>query len=134
MDNPRPAIELTLKMTGLFWRGRKNAECVEVRRNHVKAAELPQPFDGSSILQLSDLHCEMSVRAMRRVAEHLTTLNYDVCVLTGDYRAETFGPFQAALDIIGELRPQIRAPVYGVLGNHDSIRMLPGLERWISEC
>lgn len=123
------AIELTLKMTGLFWRGRKNAERIEVRRNHVKTAELPYAFDGFSILQLSDLHCEMSVGAMRRVAEHLATLSYDICVLTGDYRAETFGPFQAALDIIGELRPHIRGPVYGVLGNHDLIRMLPGLER-----
>jgi predicted MPP superfamily phosphohydrolase len=116
-------------MTGLFWRGRRNAERVEVRHNHVKTAELPEAFDGFAILQLSDLHCEMSVGAMRWVAEHLATLSYDVCVLTGDYRAETSGPFQATLDMIAELRPHVRAPVYGVLGNHDTIRMLPGLEQ-----
>ena len=123
------AIELTLKTTGLFWRGRRNAERVEVRHNHVEAVELPTAFDGFTILQLSDLHCEMSVAAMRRMARHLETLSYDLCVLTGDYCAKTFGAFQAALDLIGELRPQIRSSVYGVLGNHDSIRMLTGLER-----
>jgi predicted MPP superfamily phosphohydrolase len=122
-------IELTLRITGLFWRGRKNAEQVVVRHNHVAATELPPPFEGFSILQLSDLHCDMSREAMQRVAEHLETLRYDVCVLTGDYRAKTFGPFEAALGILGELRPRIHDPVYGVLGNHDSIRMLPDLER-----
>jgi uncharacterized protein len=123
------AIELTLKATGLFWRGRRNAARVDVRQNHVAAPALPTAFEGFSILQLSDLHCDMSVTAIQRVAEHLETLRYDVCVLTGDYRAETFGPSEAALDILGELRPRIRGPVFGVLGNHDSIRMLPALER-----
>jgi hypothetical protein len=123
------AIELTLKVTGLFWRGRRNAARIDVRQNHVAAPALPTTFEGFSILQLSDLHCDMSVTAIQRVAEHLETLRYDVCVLTGDYRAETFGPSEAALDILGELRPCIRGPVFGVLGNHDSIRMLPALEQ-----
>ena len=123
------AIEYTLKMTGLFWRGRRNAERVVVRRNHVKASELPDTFDGFSILHLSDLHCDMSLRAMQRVADLVRTLSYEVCVLTGDYRGGTFGPFQAALATIAELRAQIRGPVYGVLGNHDSIRMVPKLEK-----
>lgn len=122
-------IELTLKITGLFWRGCRNAERVEVRQNHIETAELPPAFDGFVILQLSDLHCDMSVAALRRVAEHLETLRYDVCVLTGDYRAETFGPSEAALRILAEVRPRIQDPMYGVLGNHDSIRMLPALER-----
>jgi predicted MPP superfamily phosphohydrolase len=123
------AIELTLKLAGLFWRGLRNAERVEVRHNHIEATGLPAPFNGLAILQLSDLHCDMSVAAMRHVARNLETLRYDVCVLTGDYRAATFGPSEAALEILGELRPHIRGPVYGVLGNHDSVRMLPALER-----
>jgi uncharacterized protein len=122
------AIECILRMTGLFWRGRRNAERIEVRRNLVKASELPEAFHGFSILHLSDLHCDISRGAMRRLAERLETLSYDVCVLTGDYRGETFGPFETTLAAIAELRPQIRGPVYGILGNHDSIRMLPSLE------
>jgi predicted MPP superfamily phosphohydrolase len=123
------AIEYSLKMTGLFWRGRKNAERVEVRYNHVKARELPDSFNGFSILQLSDLHCDVNERAMQRVGELLATLSYDACVLTGDYRGLTSGPFQRALAIIADLRTLMRNPVYGVLGNHDSIRMVPDLEK-----
>jgi len=123
------AIEYTLKMTGLFWRGCRNAEQVEVRINPVKARGLPHAFDGFSILQLSDLHCDMSEPAMERVGELLPTLSYDICVLTGDFRGATFGPFDAALATIAELRANIRSPVYGVLGNHDSIRMVPSLEK-----
>ena len=33
IENSALAIEYTLKMTGLFWRGRRNAEQVEVRHN-----------------------------------------------------------------------------------------------------
>lgn len=123
------AIEYTLKITGLFRRGCRNAERVEVKINPVKAKALPQAFDGFSILQLSDLHCDMSEPAMRRVADLLPTLSYDVCVLTGDFRGATFGPFQAALGILTELSATMRGPVYGVLGNHDSIRMVPSLEK-----
>jgi len=97
IENSALAIEYALKMTGLFWRGRRNAEQVEVRHNCVKARDLPDAFDGFSILQLSDLHCDMSEPAMRRVAELLPTLRYDIYVLTGDFRGANFGPFDAAL-------------------------------------
>ena len=50
-------------------------------------------------------------------------------MLTGDFRGATFGPFDAALATITDLRANIRSPVYGVLGNHDSIRMVPTLEK-----
>jgi predicted MPP superfamily phosphohydrolase len=124
-----PAIEYSLKVTGLFWRGRRNAERVEVRHNTVQATALPQGFDGFSILQISDLHCDISRPAMQRVAELLPTMSYDICVLTGDFRGAMFGPFGAALAGVADLRANIRGSVYGVLGDHDSIRMVPGLER-----
>jgi predicted MPP superfamily phosphohydrolase len=55
-------------------------------------------------------------------------MDYDVCVLTGDYRGATFGPFDAALEGLARVRARLKGPVYGVLGNHDTIRMVPGLE------
>jgi hypothetical protein len=65
---------------------------------------------------------------MRRLNEILPGMTYDMCVLTGDYRGATFGPFEAALEGLARVRAQLKAPVYGVLGNHDSIRMVPALE------
>jgi transposase len=33
-------------------------------------------------------------------------LQYDICVLTGDYRGKTYGPFEKSLEIIDELQVQ----------------------------
>jgi predicted MPP superfamily phosphohydrolase len=49
-------------------------------------------------------------------------------VLTGDYRFRTFGAQAPAMDALERLRPHLRHPVYAVLGNHDSIRMVPRME------
>jgi predicted MPP superfamily phosphohydrolase len=48
--------------------------------------------------------------------------------MTGDYRALTFGPYDAALAGLKLLRPHLRGEVYAVLGNHDTIRMVPAME------
>jgi predicted MPP superfamily phosphohydrolase len=58
----------------------------------------------------------------------IPALEYDLCVLTGDYRGPTFGPFDGALAGMKRLRAGLREPLYGVLGNHDTIRMVPALE------
>jgi predicted MPP superfamily phosphohydrolase len=121
-------IRTTLMLMGLYWRGRKNAEQIQVRHNHISMNTLPSRFDGFTLLHISDLHVDMNEGAMRRQTELLPDLTYDVCVLTGDYRAATFGPFDAALDGLARVRSHLKDPVYGVLGNHDTIRMVPGLE------
>jgi len=83
---------------GLYRRGRRNAEQIQVRHNHISMKTLPSRFDGFTLLHISDLHVDMNEGAMRRLTELLPDLTYDVCVLTGDYRGATFGPFDAALD------------------------------------
>jgi len=121
-------IRTTLKVTGLYWRGRKNAEQIQVRHNHIGMKKLPSRFRGFTLLHISDLHADMNEGAMRRLPELVQDMSYDVCVLTGDYRGATFGPFDAALESLARLRPYLKGPVYGVLGNHDTIRMVPELE------
>lgn len=121
-------ISGSLKLTGMYWRARKNAERIEIRRHSVALPGLPYAFVGFTILQISDLHVDISPAAMRRLVELLPRLNYDLCVLTGDYRGKTYGPYEAAIAGMARLRDRIAAPVYAVLGNHDSIRMVPALE------
>jgi predicted MPP superfamily phosphohydrolase len=121
-------IETVLKLSGLYVQGKRNAAKLAVRRNEVASDRIPTAFGGFAILHLSDLHADMSEPAMARVIERLPHLNYDICVLTGDYRGKTFGPFDACLAGIARLRAAIKDPVYGVLGNHDTIRMVPALE------
>ncbi len=122
-------IALTLKMSGMHRRGRRNAEAIVVRHHRVPSERLPPAFDGFVILHLSDLHCDISHGAMARLAALLPTLRYDICVLTGDYRGATFGPCGATLTALAKLRPHLRGEVYGVLGNHDPTRMLLDLEK-----
>ena len=121
-------MEAVLRGTGTYARGVRNAAKIELRHNIIPLARLPAAFNGFSILHLSDLHCDTSERAMPRVAEMLGPVNYDICVITGDYRGRTFGPVEPSLRAFANVRSAIRGPVYGILGNHDSIWMLPHLE------
>lgn len=121
-------IRATLWLMGLYWRGRKNAEKIQVRHNQILMKTLPRQFDGFTLLHISDLHVDMNEGAMQRLAELIADMAYDVCVLTGDYRGKTFGPFDATLEGLARVRSHLKGPVYGVLGNHDTIRMVPGLE------
>jgi uncharacterized protein len=121
-------IRNVLKLSGLYWRGRRNAERILVKHNDVRFKELPPLFDGFTILHISDMHVDMNEAAMRRLIELLGDLRYDLCVLTGDYRGKTFGSFDATLDGVARVRAHLIGSVYGVLGNHDTIQMVPGLE------
>ena len=121
-------IRRTLQLTGLYWRGLRNARQIQIRHNVIARPDLPARFDDFTILQISDLHVDMNPRPMARLSELVVGLEYDVCVLTGDYRGQTFGPYDTALEGLDRLRRHLSAPVYGVLGNHDTIRMVPGLE------
>jgi uncharacterized protein len=121
-------IRTSLKLSGLYWRGCKNAESVQIRHNLIRRAEIPALFDGFTILHISDMHADISQGAMHCLIELLDGISYNLCVLTGDYRAKTFGPFDAALEEVARVRSHLKGPVYGVLGNHDTIRMVPGLE------
>jgi uncharacterized protein len=121
-------IRTLLMLTGLYWRGRANAARVQIRYNDFRSGKLPAVFDGFTLLHMSDFHADMNEAAMRRLEEILVELNYDLCVLTGDYRGATFGNFDEALALVRRVLARVERPVYGVLGNHDTIRMVPNLE------
>ncbi len=122
-------IGMILRLSGTYWRGRANAARVRLRTNQVISERLPAQFDGFTILHLSDLHSDMSAGAMAEVARLVDGLHYDLCVMTGDYRGLTYGPFQPCLDDMRRLRGVLNGDIYGVLGNHDTILMVPDLER-----
>jgi predicted MPP superfamily phosphohydrolase len=117
-----------LRLVGLHGRGRRNALAIEVRTNEVWIPDLPLTFERFTILHLSDLHLDMNTDFIGALMARVRPLEYDVCVLTGDYRARTFGAFEAVLDGLRQLRPAIKTSAYAVLGNHDTIRLVPGME------
>jgi uncharacterized protein len=121
-------IRTALRLSGLYSRGHRNTARVRLRHNVVRSSKLPKAFDGFTILHLSDMHVDMNAGAMRRVTELVADLHYDVSVMTGDFRGKTYGPFAPTLEGLKCVKESLKGPVYGVLGNHDTVLMLPGME------
>jgi hypothetical protein len=121
-------MRLALRLTGLYGRGRRNATDIRVRHNLVTIPALPPPFHGLRLLHLSDIHLDMEPAILQAMIEQVAATDHDLCVITGDFRARTFGDCRPAIDAMARLRPYLAGPVYGVLGNHDFIEMVPDLE------
>lgn len=117
-----------LRLLGVHGRGRRNARAIELRHNDVHVANLPEPFHGFSILHISDLHLDMAEDMPQVLSAAVRGVDYDICVLTGDFRGKTFGDYASALAGMRQVREHLNGEVYGVLGNHDTLRMLPALE------
>ena len=117
-----------LTLAGLHRRGQRNVRDIRCVEHDVRLPHLPAAFEGFTLLQLSDLHVDLGADFVERLIARVQGLAYDACVLTGDYRFRTFGPYAPALDAMARLRPHLGERVVAVLGNHDTIRMVPGLE------
>ncbi len=124
----RSLIRNSLRLMLLHGRGRRNARKLVVRHNHITVSGLPAAFNAYTILQISDLHIDMAPDFPHVLIEVLRQVEYDLCVLTGDFRAETYGPYDATLEAMQQVCKHLQGDVYGVLGNHDTICMVPGLE------
>lgn len=121
-------IRGALKLSLLYGVGRRNALRIRLVENDVFIPRLPPAFDGFTLLHISDLHLDANEAFPAVLAERVQGLAYDACVLTGDFRYQTFGPIGPALDGLRRLRASLRNPVYAVLGNHDSVYMVPTIE------
>jgi hypothetical protein len=117
-----------LTATGLRARARRNALHITTRHNTVRLQRLPVAFEGLTLLHISDLHLDSSAAFVEHLMACIRPLHFDICVMTGDFRYRTHGPYAPALDALARLRPLLGDAVYAVLGNHDTIRMVAGME------
>lgn len=121
-------IRAGLTVSGLRARGRRNVLNIQLRGNEVWLPLLPESFNGYTLLHISDPHIDMDTAFLDHLVERVRGLAFDACVLTGDFRFHDYGPYQGVLDALVRLRPHLGQNVYAVLGNHDTIRMVPGME------
>lgn len=121
-------LKTALRLSGLNKRGQKNCHNLRVTHNDVHSAHLPKAFDGYRILHLSDLHIDLDSDFASTLSETVENLEYDLCVLTGDYRFLTSGSTDASMAGMAQLRQSLRGDAYAVLGNHDSICTVAELE------
>ncbi|HUB14875.1 MAG TPA: metallophosphoesterase [Acetobacteraceae bacterium] len=121
-------VRASLRLTGLLGHARRNARRIALRWHDVVLPQLPPAFDGFTVLHLSDLHIDAAPDFPHVLIEAVRHLDYDLCVLTGDYRARTYGPWDATMAGMAALRPHLKGTPYAVLGNHDTLRLVPGME------
>jgi predicted MPP superfamily phosphohydrolase len=123
-----PIIRFMLKITGMSGRGEANVVDFKLRHNTLVLPHLPASFDGYTLLQLSDLHLDSLEYFPDRLAEQVSDLDYDICVLTGDYRFLTHGSHEKAIKGLERLCGTIDKDIYAILGNHDTIFMVQPIE------
>lgn len=121
-------IRGVLRATLLHGRGQRNARRIRLRRHDLVLPGLRPGLEGYTVLQLSDLHLDMAEDFPQVIAEAVRDLSYDLCVLTGDYRARTFGDCEPTIAGMRRLRASLDAEVLAVLGNHDSIQLVEPFE------
>lgn len=119
-----------LKCLGLWKKGLSNA--MDYRLNAVKVAirRLPESFNGFKILHLSDIHSDGLVDNGDRLLKLIKGVEFDLCVITGDFRFLTFDDYEPSLIKTKDLLDGLNCPygTFGILGNHDFIEMVPALE------
>ena len=121
-------IRFVLNVARMSERGKANVLDFRVRQHTVDMAHLPKEFDGFTVLQLSDLHLDVLPEFPDALGQALKGLEYDICVLTGDYRFLTHGPYESALRGLERICEDINQDIYAILGNHDSILMAREIE------
>lgn len=121
-------ITAALRLTGLHRRGRRNVARVRHIENLVRLRERHAELDGFRILHLSDLYADMSASPIATAAALVADLRYDLCVVTGDFRGQTWGAIEPSMRETRKLVQSLRSPVFAILGNHDSGLMTLELE------
>jgi predicted MPP superfamily phosphohydrolase len=112
-------IHALLKLTGLYrqgWRTFMNPALVE---RTILLPTLPQSFDGFRILHLSDTHFDLEPRLAEVVAKRMEKLDYDACLVTGDFRDRLTKSGDVGVQLAIALLGKTGRPVYACLGNHD---------------
>lgn len=114
--------EFFLKLSGLHKRGIQNSLDVKHKELTFTFPDLPEAFDGFSILHLSDLHIDAHHQLADSITRAIPDEVFDVCVLTGDYRFHTEGAFKQILKPLGAVTSQLKSHYgnFAVLGNHDT--------------
>ena len=122
------ALYSGLEWTRLFKRGLRNVLDIQIVENSIFVPGLPQAFTGFTIMQISDLHIDITPGLAEAIIDRLRLLEYDLCVVTGDYKWRTSGPNDLALEEMKKIMPYLQQPAFAILGNHDFLELVPPLE------
>ena len=98
---------------------------IDIIRRPIAIKNLPTPFHGYRIAQISDIHLDEYTEPffLERVVSHINALSPDLVLLTGDFITHgslTFIAGNHAVNRCAEILATLTAPLrYAILGNHD---------------
>ena len=126
----RVVVGSFFRILGRYGQGLANALKPELTEQEIICPGLPKPFDGLTILLLTDLHLDGLKGLVDLVLTRIGARRFDLCLIGGDIRMGTYGPVAPCLRELRRLLPHIRTKhgIFGVLGNHDCIEMVPDFE------
>lgn len=123
-------LKYILKLTGLYHQSTINTLDYRTKTVTTSLENLPDYFDNFRVLHLSDIHIEGIIDRGERLIKVLKGLNFDLCVITGDFRYLSFHDYEYTIEKMETITEALKCEygIIGVLGNHDYIEMVPGLE------
>jgi len=126
----RGVVQPVFLLSGLYRRGIANTLSMRLERKEFTFDDLPEQFDGWTILYICDLHLDGIDGLAEAMIRRIEGIEVDLCIFGGDLRMEMYGSMAPAFRELRMLLEAVnsRNGVYGVLGNHDCIEMLPEFE------
>ena len=121
-------------LTVIFIRswGRRNAIDIKIEQVKLIFANLPSAFNNTRILLITDPHIDGIEELGERIINIANELDYDFCILGGDYSFQADKESPIAYSRMRGLVKQLgkNSQVFGVLGNHDRYNMAEALNQY----
>ncbi len=122
-------VRRVVKLAGCWGWGYRNFQAIRVVENRIRHPRLPRALHGLRLLHLSDLHLDLDPVIAETIIARVAGLDYDVAVLTGDFRNTTDADHGPSVRQTRRILSAFTAPLYAILGNHDFVEIVPPLER-----
>lgn len=120
--------DIGLRCLGLRKRAYQNFLDIRIVELDWYFERLPAAFDGFRLMQLSDLHLDLDPALGKILVGMIRHVPHDAAVVTGDYRNSTDEDYGPSLEASCRIVPELSAERFGILGNHDFLEIVWGLE------
>ena len=115
-------LDFLLRVSFIKNTGLQNALDVRLERVEMVFANLPKGFDNTRLLFVTDQHLDGEGTLADQVLSITGELDYDLCILGGDYSYSRTGNCGRTYPQIRKLVKRLRdkSRVFGILGNYDT--------------
>lgn len=124
-------VPICLASLGALDKARSEFLEFRIENHNWQFPNLPPELDGFKILQLTDLHADLSSEFAPTLHAFLlsnkSALRADICVLTGDFQNHESDPHEATVDAVKLILSAIDCPVFASAGNHDRLSLVDAL-------